>query len=116
MRVEDGFSSKPPVKSLFLCQTDWSGNDPAGQFWQMESALRVVSSFSRVDANYKQQRTFKFFVNFVLKLILFPLFSGSPWLAHSPPERATWENSFYKTIPCLYKDKDSNSIRWGNYV
>ena len=43
----------------------------------------MVSSFSRVDANYKQQRIFKFFAEFVLKLILhvFSLFSGTPWLA-----------------------------------
>ena len=81
-------------------------------FILLKEKIRVVSSFSGVDANYKQQRTFKFFVNFVLKLILHvsTLF-GNSLASYSPPERATREISCYKTILCLYKDKDSSS-KW----
>ena len=39
----NGFSSKTLWKSRFHCQNDWSGNGTAGQFWQMESALRLRS-------------------------------------------------------------------------
>ena len=34
----DRFLAKTLGKSLFDFQTDWSGNGPAGQFWQRESA------------------------------------------------------------------------------
>ena len=39
------FSAKTLEKSRFHFQTDWSGNGPAGQFWQMESVLRSVDEF-----------------------------------------------------------------------
>ena len=39
MHEGDGFSAKIVRKSRFHLLTDWSGNGPAGQFWQMESAL-----------------------------------------------------------------------------
>ena len=39
MHERDGFSAKTLGKSLFQFQTDWSGNGPAGQFRQIESAL-----------------------------------------------------------------------------
>ena len=39
------FSAKTLRKSRFHFQTDWSGSGPAGQFWQMESALRSVDEF-----------------------------------------------------------------------
>ena len=52
--VQGGFSFKPPVKSLFRRQTDWSGNDPAGQFWQMESALTCLT-YSFLERNLNKE-------------------------------------------------------------
>ena len=45
MHQGNGYSAKTLGKSVFHYQTDWSGNGPASQFWQMESALglRVVA-------------------------------------------------------------------------
>ena len=40
MQEGDGFLAKTPGKSLFYFQTDWLSNGLAGQFWQMERALR----------------------------------------------------------------------------
>ena len=31
---------KPLEKAYSIIKPDWSGNGPAGQFWQIESALR----------------------------------------------------------------------------
>ena len=36
------FQQKPFGKDRFHCQNDWSSSGPASQFWQMESALRLV--------------------------------------------------------------------------
>ena len=41
-RLGNGCSAKTLGKSVLHYQTDWSGNGPAGQFWQMESALRFT--------------------------------------------------------------------------
>ena len=35
------FQQKPFRKSEFHLLTDWSGNGPAGHFWQMKSTLRL---------------------------------------------------------------------------
>ena len=43
MLERERFSAKTLGKILFHFQNDWSGDGPAGQFWQMESAL---SSFN----------------------------------------------------------------------
>ena len=43
MHEGDNFSAKTRGKSLFHFQTDWSDKGPAGQFWQMESALRCTA-------------------------------------------------------------------------
>ena len=42
MHQGNGCLAKTLGKSVFHYQTDWSGNGPAGQFWQMESAPRLA--------------------------------------------------------------------------
>ena len=44
MHEGDGFSAKTLGKSLFHFQNDSSIHDLAGQFWQMESALKLEAS------------------------------------------------------------------------
>ena len=44
MHQGDGFSGKTLRKSRYHFQSDWSGNGPADQFWQMEHALRMWTS------------------------------------------------------------------------
>ena len=39
MHEEESFSAQTFGKSVFHFQIDWSGYDPASQFWEMESAL-----------------------------------------------------------------------------
>ena len=46
----DGFSAKTLGKSLVHFQTDWSGNGPAGQFWQWKAHL--VSHVVRDGLNF----------------------------------------------------------------
>ena len=48
MHEGDGFLAKPLGKSRFHFQTDWSSHVPAGQFCQMECALRFRIPWSVV--------------------------------------------------------------------
>ena len=41
MHEGDSFSAKTLLKKLISLLTDWSRNGPAGQFWQMDSALET---------------------------------------------------------------------------
>ena len=42
----DGFSAKPLGKRLFHFQNAWSGHGPAGQFWLMESAVKLCLHYT----------------------------------------------------------------------
>ena len=49
------FQQKPFGKNRFHLLTDWPGNDLAGQFWQMESAL-LKTALNIVDSGFQGLR------------------------------------------------------------
>ena len=96
------FSAKPLGKSLFHFQTDWSGYGPAGQFWQMESALSIrpflgVRRRVILEGRRGERRAFLFY-----RSLPFLSFSS----ASSPPRNAWYSGYGF----CVTKYRNKNSI------
>ena len=60
MHQGNGCSAKTLGKSIFQYQTDWLDNGPAGQFGQMESALKVWITLLQSISHYLPHHVAKF--------------------------------------------------------